>query len=373
MANVPTRTNHHIIWKFCFVFKTILWLCLLIVITSNNQFSLISALPINATQRAVQNVNNNNELEHQPVVQLKPEDLKRPDHLYGVKLERDGHLNAEFHKEAFLGAKKLDDADPSPEKILTDAFAKADTNKDAQLSLDELSHWISLKVNEHLDEAVKENLFLFTAIDKDHNGLVTWNEYHFNYMVNQGFGEEYAKEHAENHRKLDRKVREQILLDQAAFSEAAHTNPEGLNIDEFLSFRHPEHSHVTLFNMVQEIFNNLDEDSDNSLTLHEFTSFSAIPAAAEIKENDELWKQERKREFEESIDADHDGKVTRQELLFYSDPKNPAHSKMEARNLIALADVDGNGELSLDEILEKKDVFLGSKMVNPAQTFHDEF
>lgn len=52
-------------------------------------------------------------------------------------------------------------------------------------------------------------------------------------------------------------MREEILLDRAAFFEAAHTDPEGLNIDEFLSFRHPEHSHSTLLNMVQDIFDKL--------------------------------------------------------------------------------------------------------------------
>lgn len=327
----------------------------------------LKAVPINAND--VQNKTNKSNINKS--IHLTPEDLKRPDHLHGVKLERDGHLNNEFHKEAFLGAKKLDE--PDTEKILTDAFTKADTNNDKQLSLDELSTWISMKVNEHLNEAVKENFYLFTAIDKDHNGIVTWKEYHFNYMVNQGFGEEYAKDHAENHKKLNREVQEQILLDEAAFSEAAQTNSEGLNIAEFLSFRHPEHSHVTLLNMVRDIFNNLDDDGDNYLTVDEFTSFNAIPAVDEIRGTDELWKQERKREFEESIDADHDGRVSRQELLFYSDPKNPAHSKMEARSLIALADLDDNGQLSLEEIIKKKDVFLGSKMVDPAQTFHDEF
>lgn len=303
---------------------------------------------------------------------IDPESLKRPDHLEGVRIERDGHLNKEFRKEVLMG-KETNDVEENPDKVLKDIFTKADVNNDAELNQEELSNWIAKKVNEHLDQAVKENFYLFTGIDKNSDGLVTWQEYHVNFMMDQGFAEDYAKDHAENHKELVRKVREQILLDRAAFSEAAHTNSQGLNIDEFLSFRHPERSHVTLLKMVQDIFNNLDENEDGFLSLKEFTSFSAGSNNPELLSTDQAWKEERKREFEEAIDTNHDGKITRQELLYYSDPQNPAHAKTEARNLIALADSDRSGTLSLKEILAKKDMFIGSKMVNTAQKFHDEF
>lgn len=52
-------------------------------------------------------------------------------------------------------------------------------------------------------------------------------------------------------------VQEKILLDRAAWSEAANSDPEALNIDEFMTFRHPEHSHVSLINMVNDIINTL--------------------------------------------------------------------------------------------------------------------
>lgn len=52
-------------------------------------------------------------------------------------------------------------------------------------------------------------------------------------------------------------VKEKILLDKAAWSEAANSDPDALNIDEFLTFRHPEHSHVSLINMVNDIIASL--------------------------------------------------------------------------------------------------------------------
>lgn len=62
-------------------------------------------------------------------------------------------------------------------------------------------------------------------------------------------------------------------------------------------------------------------------------------------------------------------------ILFqrYLDPKNPRHAKEEAETLIALSDADRDGRISLSEILANMDLFLASKMVGTAQSFHDEF
>lgn len=57
----------------------------------------------------------------------------------------------------------------------------------------------------------------------------------------------------------------------------------------------------------------------------------------------------------------------------YIDPKNPRHAREEAETLVALADINHDGHLSLSEVLSKMDLFLGSKMVDIAKSFHDEF
>lgn len=57
----------------------------------------------------------------------------------------------------------------------------------------------------------------------------------------------------------------------------------------------------------------------------------------------------------------------------YNDPENPIHSRNEARKLIRIADVNKDQLLSLEEVLAKKESFLGSKMVDTARSFHDEF
>lgn len=49
---------------------------------------------------------------------------------------------------------------------------RADTNKDGFLDENELEFWIAKKVKEHFQKAVHENIYIFTALDKDHNGML---------------------------------------------------------------------------------------------------------------------------------------------------------------------------------------------------------
>jgi len=48
-------------------------------------------------------------------------------------------------------------------------------------------------------------------------------------------------------------IAEKIAWDQAAWSEAAKTDPDFLNLDEFLSFRHPESSHSSLLSKADDL------------------------------------------------------------------------------------------------------------------------
>jgi hypothetical protein len=57
----------------------------------------------------------------------------------------------------------------------------------------------------------------------------------------------------------------------------------------------------------------------------------------------------------------------------YVDPQNPNHARLEAENLLQLADDNKDEQLSLEEVLDNAELFLGSKMVNTGRNFHDEF
>lgn len=62
-------------------------------------------------------------------------------------------------------------------------------------------------------------------------------------------------------------------------------------------------------------------------------------------------------------------------LIFqiYFDPNNLNHARLEAQNLIKMADSDNDGKLTIEEVLDNTDLFIGSKMVDAKRKLHDEF
>ena len=57
---------------------------------------------------------------------MRLDDLQLPDHMDGVRLEIDGHLNKQYRKEIILGNHEEFDrqSDQEPEKILEQVFDK---------------------------------------------------------------------------------------------------------------------------------------------------------------------------------------------------------------------------------------------------------
>ncbi len=87
---------------------------------------------------------------------------------------------------------------------------------------------------------------------------------------------------------------------------------------------------------------------------------------------EEKFIDERRKEFENEIDLDGDGIAREEELLKYSNPRNPQHARHEAKELLELADTDNDNKLSLAEVLAHKAIFFGSSLLNPSRNLHDE-
>ena len=96
-----------------------------------------------------------------------------------------------------------------------------------------------------------------------------------------------------------RRAKEKLAAAKAAWAEAARTNGDALNIDEFLGFTHPESSHSLLAQTAEETFGRYDADSDMRITLEEYLN----EPFTELSDED---KAARKIEFEEGIDEDGD-------------------------------------------------------------------
>uniref|UniRef100_A0A8C7D6U9 45 kDa calcium-binding protein n=1 Tax=Oncorhynchus kisutch TaxID=8019 RepID=A0A8C7D6U9_ONCKI len=304
-----------------------------------------------------------------------------PDHLNGMKLEMDGHINKGFHQEVFLGKEMEEfeeDSEPRRNRNkLIDIFRKVDFNKDKSVSAKEMQRWIVEKTEEHFQEAVRENKMSFHAVDPDGDGHVTWNEYRVKFLASKGFNKKEMADKIKNSEELKVDEETQEVLESLKDRWFQADNPPAdqlLNEEEFLSFLHPEHSKGMLKYMVKEIVRDLDQDSDKKLTLSEFISLPmGTVENQQAQDIDDDWVRERKKEFEEVIDGNHDGIVTMEELQEYMDPMNEYNALNEAKQMIAVADENQNHNLELEEILKYSEYFTGSKLMDYARNVHEEF
>lgn len=312
---------------------------------------------------------------------LSIDKLQPPDHLEGVRFEQDGMLNKDFHKEAFLGNHEEIDNEPIDvaDAKLEDIFHKVDTDADGKMSLVELADWIQDKIRQHFDEALEENAHIFKHMDPDGDGLVDWKEYYKHFLIAKNYDvgtvDSFLKDYGDGRIELNEKDRDQLVKYKFKWTDVEQMPMDNkLNKEEFLAFRHPEQSILTMNKMIDTIINSLDTNNDGILSEVEFI---ALPGGEvedpEQKKMDLDWQKERQTEFKRAIDANKDGKATRRELLDYMDPRNPEQSKSEAANLLQMLDSNKDGKVSMNEMMEHKDVFINSKVVNVKRSLHDEF
>ncbi|XP_036344502.1 45 kDa calcium-binding protein-like, partial [Rhagoletis pomonella] len=137
---------------------------------------------------------------------------------------------------------------------------------------------------------------------------------------------------------------------------------------------HPESSISNLLELVDDLLRQFDQDGDDQLTIEEFSEVN-------VDDDEDLRRKslisqtvvERREEFKRIIDKNNDGKADREELLNYVNPKTPRYALQEAATLFSLCDENKDGRLTLNELTENAEIFLTSKIIDTANSFHTEF
>jgi len=265
---------------------------------------------------------------------------------------------------------KVGNFEPDPDEtdapsIVKRLFKRADTTADGFLSMKELSWGIAVQVERHLQDAVRGNFKRFFSLDKaNRNGQVEWSEWL------KDFEKNVAAKYEDGMNSRMAKVK--LASAKASWAEAARTNGDALNIDEFLAFTHPESSHSLMAQTAEETFGRFDADGDDRITLEEYLSSSnTVDDEDSGLGDDEVSMEELKRsEFKEGMDDDGDGVVLKREMLAYMNPKHPYRHRREAERIFRFTDMDGDNRLSLDEALALAPSLLDSKWISPEKAFH---
>jgi len=252
--------------------------------------------------------------------------------------------------------------------ILSRSFRSADFDNDKTLTETEITMAISRETKQHITNAMRNNFKVFFSVDKlKKNGQVDWEEYCQHYLRERlGLGEDEIKRIKEQPGSLSRDIKEALANLKAAWSEATRTNPDAVNIDEFLGLEHPESSHSQLTQRVEEMIEKFDDDNDGKLTKSEY-----VTDPYKDLETDEI--NLREKEFSLILDRNKDGYADKREIIQFLDPKNPHWARYEAINLMSMADRNRDNRLDMEEVLSKPDLFLFSKFVNADAGFHGEF
>lgn len=293
--------------------------------------------------------------------------LNNVDHPEGEKLGHDhyenGEHNADFDHQAILGSREEAEEYQalSPEKAkerLAKLVVKMDANGDGSVSFDELQIWITNSFRSLNEEESKER---FKEHDQDGDGKLSWDEY-----LRSVYGYIPTLAELTNDDNVDSRHFVRVYKEDEAKFQACDQDGDGVVDDkEFLAFYHPEdfeHMHeIERKRVVEEN----DKDKDGAIDMEEY--LGQIP-------EDELdeWAEHEKDRFVRSLDKDKNGKLEGDEILAWAVPSNADVAKDEATHLLGVADQNRDALLSVEEILNEHELFVGSAATDYGQRLEDE-
>jgi len=277
---------------------------------------------------------------------------------------QEGQHNAGFDHQAILGSREEAEEYESlpPEeakKRLAKLVAKMDANGDGSVSHDELQNWIT---NSFLSLNEEESKDRFKEHDQDSDGKLTWEEYLrsvYGYIPT-------LSELANDDSNPDAQHFVRIYKEDEVKFGACDRDADGVvDAKEFLAFYHPEDFEFMHEIEKKRVVEENDKDGDGAISLEEY--MGQIPES----EMDE-WASHEKDRFERSLDADKNGKLEGDEILAWAVPSNVEIAKDEATHLLGVADSNRDALLSLDEILNESELFVGSAATDYGKRLEDE-
>nr|UTK45786.1 reticulocalbin-2-like protein [Crepidula fornicata] len=267
----------------------------------------------------------------------------------------DGEHNPDYDHQSILGSEALDDdfEGLSPEEAkfrLQNLVEKHDRDNDNFITKKEMHDWI-VESFQSLDR--EEAAERFEEEDEDKDGKVTWDEYLDKvYGFNKLDVDEMQKSVNEAKDKNTDEFKENVnnleLVDEdRKVFDAADANKDGsLNSKEYFAFFMPN-SFPQL--ELERFMRQSDKNKDGTISMEEFMPEGATGDTRTSSE-----------ESFKNYDKDKDGSLSLEEAMEWINPSSDEHADVEVEHLFTIGDVNHDGKLSKDEILNKADQFVGS-------------
>lgn len=265
---------------------------------------------------------------------------------------KNGEHNVEFDHEAILGsretAESFDHLSPTEAKIrLKELAEKMDKDHDGFINKKELTEWILKSFRKLTEEEANEQM---EDDDVNEDGKISWEEH-----KSETYGIYNDNELTPD---TDENSDYQMLRNDEQLFKKADVNNDGyLDKSEFPAFTHPEefkHMHDILY---EQTMHKKDKNKDGYLSLEEYMINSNGRISSS---NSEDYIVEKDR-FDNDYDKDQDGKLNKEEVLLWLVPNNNDIAEGEADHLIESSDINKDGKLSIQEILDHHEIFVGSE------------
>ncbi|XP_067006847.2 reticulocalbin-2 [Anabrus simplex] len=270
-----------------------------------------------------------------------------------------GSHHSEFDHEAILGsvkeAEEFDQLEPGEAKRrLRILVSKMDLNKDNAIDRNELHAWI---VRSFKMLSKEESHDRFEDADENEDGIVTWSEY-----VADAYGIQGDEDISLTGENVED---EKLIKEDKKMFEAADKNKDGsLDKDEFLMFTHPEEHPEMLPLILKQTLEEKDLDGDGFISFQEYIGERG-------KLQDKEWLVAEKDKFDHEYDKDGDGKLNGPEILSWVVPSNDEIAEDEVSHLFAASDDNHDEMLSMEEILDHHDTFVGSEATDYGDHLHN--
>lgn len=304
----------------------------------------------------------------------KPDDIHAQtplehDSLHAAHISHGQH-NAQYDHEQFLGedeAKAFDQLSPEESKrrlgLIVD---KIDEDKDGLITISELKKWIEYTQRRYIDEDVDRQ---WRQHNPDGNNTISWESYRHDVY---GFMDSLTKDEKE-HEENGISYQNMLNRDRRRWGVADQDLDDALSKEEFSAFLHPVDNPTMRDVVLTETIEDIDKNKDGKISIEEY--IGDMYTASEEGEPEPEWIVSERETFKKFRDVDGDGFLNRDEVRAWIVPNDFDHAESEAKHLVYEADNDGDELLTKAEILDKYDVFIGSKATDFGEALarHDEF